>query len=74
MWQQYFYMLSPKPNGIEKTNTLFISSKHKHNSQTTCIPTSSVMIDQNILEKVENAKLLGVFLTVHFCGKKKLLM
>ena len=44
---------------IEKTNTLFISSKHK--SLDTCISTSSVMIDQNILEEVENAKLLGVF-------------
>ena len=44
---------------IEKTNTLLISSKHK--SLVTCILTSSVMIDQNKLEEVENAKLLGVF-------------
>ena len=53
---------------IEKTNTLFISSKHK--SLVTCIPTSSEMIDQNKLVEVEHAKLL----TVHFRGKNKLLM
>ena len=47
---------------IERTNTLFISSKRKHNSQTTCIPTSSVLIDRNELEEVENAKLVGVFI------------
>ena len=47
---------------IEKTNTLFMSSKHKHNSQTTCIPTSSVIIDQNELVEVENDKLSGVFI------------
>ena len=56
----------------KKTNTLFISSKHK--SLVTCIPTSSVMIDQNKLEEVENAKLLGFLLTVHFRGNNKLLM
>ena len=49
------YMVSPKSMvlSIEKTNTFFVSSKRKHNSQTTCIPTSSVMIDQNELEEVE---------------------
>ena len=46
---------------IEKTNNLFISSKQRHNSQVTCITISSVMIDQNKLEDVENAKLLGAF-------------
>ena len=53
---------------IEKTNTLFISSKHK--SLDTCIPTSLVMIDQNILEEVENAKLLGVFVDSTLSWKK----
>ena len=56
---------------IKKTNTLFISSKHKHNSQTTCIPTSLVMIDQNELEEVENAKLLGVFIDSILSWKKQ---
>ena len=55
---------------IEKTNTIFISSKHKHNSQTTCIPTSSVMIDQNELEEVEKAKFLGVFIDSTLSWKK----
>ena len=53
---------------IEKTNTLCISSKHKF--LVTCIPTSSVMIDQNILEEVENAKLLGVFVDSTLPWKK----
>ena len=57
--------------GNEKTNTLFISSKRKHNSQTTCIPTSSVIIDQNELEEVENAKFLGVFIDSTLSWKKQ---
>ena len=40
-------------------------------SQTTCIPTSSVMIDQNELEEVENAKLLGVFIDSTLSWKKQ---
>ena len=55
---------------IEKTNTLFISSKHK--SLDTCIPTSSVMIDQNLLEEVESAKLLGVFVDSTLSWKKQI--
>ena len=55
---------------IEKTNTLFISSKHK--SLVTCIPTISVMIDQNKLEEVENAKLLGVFVDSTLSWKKQI--
>ena len=42
--------------GIEQTHALFISSKHK--SLLTYIPTSSVMIDQNKLEDLENVQLL----------------
>ena len=56
---------------IGKTNTLFTSSKHKHNSQITCIPTSSVMIDQYELEEVEKAKLLGVFIDSTLSWKKQ---
>ena len=55
---------------IEKTNTLFISSKHK--SPVTRILTSSVMIDQNKLEEVENAKLLGVFVDSTLSWKKQI--
>ena len=54
----------------KKTNTLFISSKHK--SLVTCIPTSSVMIDQTKLEEVENAKLLGVFVDSTLLWKKQI--
>ena len=53
---------------IKKTNTLFISSKHK--SLVTCIPTSSVIIDQNKLEEVENVKLFGVFVDSSLSWKK----
>ena len=54
---------------IEKTNTSFISSKHKF--LVTCITTSSVMIDQNNLEEVENDKLLGVFVDSILSWKKQ---
>ena len=56
---------------IEKTNTLFISSKYKHNSQVTCGTTSSVMIDHNKLEEIENAKLLGDFVDSTLSWKKQ---
>ena len=55
---------------IEKTNTLFISSKYKHNSQVTCVTTSSVMIDHNKLEEVENVELLGDFVDSTLSWKK----
>ena len=55
---------------FEKTNTLFISSKHK--SLVTCIPTSSVLIDQNKLVEVENAKLLGVYVDGTLSWKKQI--
>ena len=54
----------------EKTNTLFVSSKHK--SLVTCIPTSSVMFAQNKLEEVENAKLLGVFVDSTLSWEKQI--
>ena len=56
---------------IEKTNTLFILSKYKHNSHTTCIPTSLVMIDQKEFEEVEIAKFLGVFVVSTLSWKKQ---
>ena len=54
----------------KRQNTLFISSEHK--SLLTCIPTSSVMIDQIKLEDVENAKLLGVFVDSTLSRKKQI--